>query len=719
MSTPLIFPLDPTGVSPTNKVIETYSITQTLGDQYYQFKFKNGPIFDNVILTHIPTNRILTPNVDYQLTYLFKLATNRYLSESNNKEIYSACVILNKKLSGTIKAEIQYLGGDFSSLNSNWIPEAVNQTPDNATMYYDDIVNLPTEFPVTSHKVHTSELTTGFDDVTTALWAINDSILKLSPVGKFEIDDIIGLREELDYKVDYRYSGKVLLACKGLFEENDLDSQIQIVLPKPYDTRELLAVSIQVNTGYDSYRLNVGGIVNKVNTTKQQWEYNNVVLEGTNTDYSIYCAYTTLGHPVIYISKRTIGKTLVTVTDFQTTSSRPDLMIDDFFINFTDDNLTGYTASATHRDNNHTHQELEDLINDVNTRLTAHENADDPHPNYWHNDETASKAQAEAGSSNGVVMTALRSTEHFLARLSSSYGDSKVIAASQWLVKQVKTELDNLINSSDPFSQYWRKDKTASKVQAEAGTDNTVVVTALRSREGLLARISDSLTSGRSDYALSEKAGKTINDSVVSHLSANNPHPQYWHNDEVASQAQAEAGSSNGVILTALRGMQQLKSRISQSYNLARTDYSVSESAISGLKNSIDNDISNINQNINDLDNELSAEIAKKLTWVKIGSGSCSIPVINSTSGVYAGSIDTGINITARNHYTGIYKTLIKSPGSVSGSTSTGWGAYTIVKQITRWYGPHTIIIDVYTFGNGQTSGGDKPYTSWELWELR
>ena len=64
--------------------------------------------------------------------------------------------------------------------------------------------------------------------------------------------------------------------------------------------------------------------------------------------------------------------------------------------------------------------------------------------------------------------------------------------------------------------------------------------------------------------------------------------------------------------------MQQLKSRISQSYNLARTDYSVSESAISGLKNSIDNDISNINQNINDLDNELSAEIAKKLD-VSIG----------------------------------------------------------------------------------------------------
>ena len=92
-----------------------------------------------------------------------------------------------------------------------------------------------------------------------------------------------------------------------------------------------------------------------------------------------------------------------------------------------------------------------------------------PHPNYWHNDETASKAQAEAGSSNGVVMTALRSTEHFLARLSSSYGDSKVIAASQWLVKQVKTELDNLINSSDPFSQYWRKDKTASKVTSRSG----------------------------------------------------------------------------------------------------------------------------------------------------------------------------------------------------------------------------------------------------------
>ena len=111
MSSPAIFPLDLTGESTTNRVEEKYTITQMLGEQYFQFKFRHGPSFNNVKLIHVETGRELKPQIDYQLTYLFKEATNKYREESNGKEIYSACVILNKKLSGNITATLQYLEG--------------------------------------------------------------------------------------------------------------------------------------------------------------------------------------------------------------------------------------------------------------------------------------------------------------------------------------------------------------------------------------------------------------------------------------------------------------------------------------------------------------------------------------------------------------------------------------------------------------------------------
>ncbi|WP_180970302.1 phage tail-collar fiber domain-containing protein [Vibrio parahaemolyticus] len=58
------------------------------------------------------------------------------------------------------------------------------------------------------------------------------------------------------------------------------------------------------------------------------------------------------------------------------------------------------------------------------------------------------------------------------------------------------------------------------------------------------------------------------------------PFPQYLHNDEAATNAQAIEGSNAGVWMSALRSMEQLKSRISSSLTGTRTDYSASESAL-------------------------------------------------------------------------------------------------------------------------------------------
>lgn len=92
--------------------------------------------------------------------------------------------------------------------------------------------------------------------------------------------------------------------------------------------------------------------------------------------------------------------------------------------------------------------------------------------------------------------------------------------------------------------------------------------------------ITHDINSTSSSNVASGKAVGDVKRLLDSHKSEGNPHPQYWHNDEVASNAEAIAGTSNSRILTALRGMEQLKSRISSSLSGARADYAASESAL-------------------------------------------------------------------------------------------------------------------------------------------
>ncbi|EMK3382371.1 tail fiber protein [Vibrio parahaemolyticus] len=92
--------------------------------------------------------------------------------------------------------------------------------------------------------------------------------------------------------------------------------------------------------------------------------------------------------------------------------------------------------------------------------------------------------------------------------------------------------------------------------------------------------ITHDINSTSSSNVASGKAVGDVKRLLDSHKSEGNPHPQYWHNDEVASNAEAIAGATHSKILTALRGMEMLKSRISSSLSGVRADYAASESAL-------------------------------------------------------------------------------------------------------------------------------------------
>lgn len=355
--TEMFYPLDLTAGAPSNYLTgQTYSITQVGGEDYFQFRFREGPVYERgLVLVHQATNRELRPDIDYQLSYPLKAI----IGKTNPEDLfaYGVCVILNKKLSGTIIAAYHLVGGDFADANVDFIPTAWSNTPENKTVYYDEILNLPEDFVAASHTVATFELTTGFDDMVTVLWAINDSIRALEPQGRFLIDDIIGLRAELNYKVDYRRNAKVQLTDKFTIASNTLKSQIALSVPRSLESSSLISISAAISSDYGHYRVHARGYVSRTGVRGNVWANAVVRVEGNNAPPAIYLTYNAQNEPTIYIGndQTNLGKVHVSITDFTTSSSQPDKLWEGFKIFFSAESVTGLTAATTLLDNSHTH----------------------------------------------------------------------------------------------------------------------------------------------------------------------------------------------------------------------------------------------------------------------------------------------------------------------------------------------------------------------------
>ncbi|ANS86910.1 hypothetical protein VSVS12_03201 [Vibrio scophthalmi] len=199
----------------------------------------------------------------------------------------------------------------------------------------------------------------------------------------------------------------------------------------------------------------------------------------------------------------------------------------------------------------------EKAVGDVNRSLESLKQSDNPFPNYWHNNETASQAEAIAGTSHSRIMTALRSMEQLKSRISNTHlGIRTDYAASESVARTIWLRADAAYNLA------------ASKM-TQALADARYV---------LKANVSSSITSTSTTTVANSKAVGDVNRSLESLKQSDNPFPNYWHNDETASQAEAIAGTSHSRIMTALRSMEQLKSRISNTHLGIRTDYAASES---------------------------------------------------------------------------------------------------------------------------------------------
>ncbi|EJL3958157.1 phage tail protein [Vibrio parahaemolyticus] len=92
-----------------------------------------------------------------------------------------------------------------------------------------------------------------------------------------------------------------------------------------------------------------------------------------------------------------------------------------------------------------------DLANAAQDALDAFKAEGNPFPQYLHNDEHATQAQAEEGTSAGVWMSPLRTAQHFLSKLSDKIdGTSHVLAASEYALGLVNKKAEDAYSESNP-----------------------------------------------------------------------------------------------------------------------------------------------------------------------------------------------------------------------------------------------------------------------------
>ncbi len=311
--------------------------------------------------------------------------------------------------------------------------------------------------------------------------------------------------------------------------------------------------------------------------------------------------------------------------------------------------------------------------------------------------------------------------------------------------------------------------KIIKEEDVDAGTDDSKILTIFK----MLKRTASTLragvvqlsnkTDGTSEtLAATEKAvgeAKAAADAAQNALddfkAEDNPFPQYLHNDEHATQAQAEEGTSAGVWMSPLRTRQSFTAWLSQLVNGTSQTTGASEYALGLVNTKAENaqntanekwtaqDATDTQKGITMLSHKTdgtdkakaASEYAlglvnakgqqaldEQLHWVKVASGACSLPWKNSTTGALVGTIETGYPATSREHCSGRFKVNIISGGDASSANpnSCWWSFRGEPREVTFWNstaGTTQVMIDVYGYGANLENGTGA--TSWELWELQ
>jgi hypothetical protein len=166
---------DPTGSLVANLITgEKHTVTAENGKDFHVIIPVFAPLLaKDLQITFKPlngTNVILLEGIDYNLCYQFIGATRGCAMT-----VYGGIYLINNKLSGIVTIRYRTLGGNWT-LNSNKINELLaNQIQNPRTTSWEQIVQLPNNFPVIDHEwnltdlVGASELVSAVDNLANVL----------------------------------------------------------------------------------------------------------------------------------------------------------------------------------------------------------------------------------------------------------------------------------------------------------------------------------------------------------------------------------------------------------------------------------------------------------------------------------------------------------------------------------------------------------------------
>ena len=174
------YPLDPTGVSPNNKVEgEEHTL---LARPIRAIAPSYGAFFTESLVVYEKNNPTpLVPNVDYYSAELYEVPTAKY-----GKEICSVIVITNSNVGSDIVIEYQALGGPWSYSQQAIIQMINNLDLDDRPVTWGDIIGKPTEFNP-AHHLHDAGDVYGFEYIVAELERIYQAII----IGDSKSHDLI------------------------------------------------------------------------------------------------------------------------------------------------------------------------------------------------------------------------------------------------------------------------------------------------------------------------------------------------------------------------------------------------------------------------------------------------------------------------------------------------------------------------------------------------
>lgn len=170
MATAYTYPYNPNGVlEECNIVGETHTITPANDKNYNWFIPFAAPFFGfSVTVTHVTSGKVLQRGVDYNLGLEYHVFNTRVTL----RPVYGAIILVDTTLTGQFTIDYMTVGGQYAINQNKALELLANAAIDPRSTWWENVTDIPSQFPVTSHLHNVDDLV-GMAEVVAAVKALS------------------------------------------------------------------------------------------------------------------------------------------------------------------------------------------------------------------------------------------------------------------------------------------------------------------------------------------------------------------------------------------------------------------------------------------------------------------------------------------------------------------------------------------------------------------